>query len=146
MSADTLNRQLVKLGLAGPDNEQSIGAMEADRWAVFGDAGGETVLIVDKDDAARQLRQVIQSRLGLTRAGFWAGLWLEDAPYYKGLDALWVALPALPRDATVGIPRSAERQTIGRVKRLGKDWLLLETETGDYALVPAKDAAKWRIE
>lgn len=56
MSVDTLNRQLAKMGLAGPDNEQSIGAMQADRWAVFGDASGDTGLIADMDDAARQLR------------------------------------------------------------------------------------------
>lgn len=146
MSADTLNRQLAMLGLAGPDNEQSIGAMQADRWAVFGDASGDTLLIADRDDAARQLRQVIQGGTGLSRERFWAGDWLDDAPYFKSLDALWAALPALPRDATVAIPRSSERQTIGRVKRLGKDWLLLETEAGEYALVPAKDAGKWRLD
>lgn len=146
MSADTLNRQLAKLGLAGPNDEQSIEAMQADRWAVFGDASGETMLIADVDEAGRQLRQVIQSSFGLTREGFWAGSWLDDAPYFKGLDELWAGLSALPRDATIGIPRSSERQAIGRVKRLGKDWLLLEAESGDYALVPAKDAAKWRLE
>ena len=63
---------------------------------------------------------------------------MEDASHFKGLDELWARLRALPRDATIGIPRSSERQTIGRFKRLGKDWLLLETESGDYALVPAK--------
>lgn len=146
MSVDTLNRQLVRLGLAGPDDEQSIGAMQADRWAIFGDASGDTVLIADRDDAARQLRQVIQGGAGLSRERFWAGDWMDDAPHFKGLDALWAALPASPRDATVAIPRSSERQTIGRVKRLGKDWLLLETEMGEYALVPAKDAATWRLD
>lgn len=146
MSMDTINRQLASLGLAGPEDEQSIGAMQVDVWAVFGDASGDNMLIADKDDAARQLRQVIQARLALTRDSFWAGEWLEDAPYFKGLDALWTALPAQPREASVPIPRSSERQAIGRVKRLGKDWLLLESETGDYALVPAKDAAKWRLD
>lgn len=146
MSVDTINRQLASLGLAGPDNEQSVGAMQADRWAVFGDASGESVLIADKDDAARQLRQIIQGRLGLTRERFWTGAWMEDAPYFKGLDAFWAGLPAQPREATVAIPRSSERQAIGRVKRLGKDWLLLESETGEYALVPAKDAARWRLD
>lgn len=70
MSAETLNRQLAKLGLAGPNDEQSIGAMQADRWVVFGDADGETMLITDVDDAGRQLRQVIQGGFGLTREGF----------------------------------------------------------------------------
>lgn len=146
MSVDTLNRQLARLGLAGPDNEQSIGIMQADRWAIFGDAEGDYVLIADRDDAARQLRQVIQGGAGLSRERFWAADWLDDAPHFKGLDALWGALPALPREATVAIPRNSERQTIGRVKRLGKDWLLLETESGEFALVPAKDAARWRLD
>lgn len=146
MSVDTLNRQLAKLKLAGPDDEQSIGAMQADRWIVFGDSSGDTVLIADRDDVAREMRQLIQTGLGLSRERFWSGTWLGDAPYFKGLDAMWAALPVLPREATVGIPRSSERQTIGRVKRLGKDWLLLESESGDYALVPGKDAAKWRLE
>lgn len=146
MSVDTINRQLASLGLAGPEDEQSIGVMQADRWAVFGDASGDSVLIADRDDAARQLRQVIQGARALSRERFWAGEWLEDAPFFRGFDALWTALPAEPREATVGIPRSSERQSIGRVKRLGKDWLLLETETGEYALVPAKDAARWRLD
>lgn len=146
MSAETLNRQLAKLGLAGPNDEQSIGAVLAGRWAVFGDDNGETVLIADVDDAGQQLRQVIQTGYGLTREDFWSGSWLEDAPYFKGLDELWAGLSAVPRDATIGIPRSSERQTIGRVKRLGKDWLLLEAESGNYVLVPAKDAVKWRLE
>lgn len=146
MSVDTLNRQLARLGLAEPENEQSIGAMQVDRWVVFGDASGDSVLIADRDDAARQLRQMLQGGAGLSRERFWAGDWLDDAPHFKGLDALWAGLPASPRDATVAVPRSSERQSIGRVKRLGKDWLLLETETGEYALVPAKDAARWRLD
>lgn len=120
--------------------------MQTDRWAVFGDTSGQTMLVADVDDAGRQLRQVIQGGVGLSRERFWSGSWQEDAPYFKGLDGLWAGLPVPPRDATVGIPRSSERETIGRVKRLRKDWRFLEAESGDYALVPARDAAKCRLE
>lgn len=115
---------------------------------MFGDAEGDSILIADKDDVAAKMRQVVQGKLGLTRERFWTGAWLGDAPYFnfKGYEALWSALSAEPREATVGIPRSSERQPVGRVKRLGKDWLLLESESGEYALIPAKDARKWRLE
>lgn len=88
MSMDTINRQLVGLGLTGPDSEQSIGAMQADGLAVFGDPSGDIVLIADRDDASRQLREVIKTGAALTRERFWSGKWLEDAPYFKGLVAL----------------------------------------------------------
>lgn len=143
MSLDRILQQLSRLKLSSPEDEMSIGAMKAGPYIVFGDAAGETTLIVEHDHASRMLSVAVQSNRQMPREFFWSGKWLEGMPFYRGFENLWEALPREPRDISVAVPRSSERMGIGRAKKLDKDLWLFESENGEYALVPSKETARW---
>lgn len=146
MSIDSIRSLLSKMKLTPADDEMAVSAMRADNWIIFTDTSGDTVLITSHDDAVRQLREASRGNSKPTTQTFWSGAWLAGAPFYKGFDALWNALNLYAYEATVPIPKTSERQTIGRVKKLGKDFYLMEAESGEYGLVPIKDTGKWRLE
>lgn len=143
MSLDRILQQLSRLKLSSPGDELSIGAIKAGPYIVFGDATGETVLIAEHDHASRMLSTAARSNGQIPRDFFWSGKWLEGLPFYRGFENLWDALPREPRDVSVAVPRSSERMSIGRAKKLDKDLWLFESENGEYALVPSKETARW---
>lgn len=143
MSIDRIRVQLGKLGLAGPEDEMSVQAMDIGPYIFFGDNGGDNQLIVDRDYASRSLNAIVYVNGRLTKEDFWHGSWLGTLMRYKGLDRLWSGMSSEALNVSVAQPRSSETVGIGRAKRISRDWWLFESESGEYALVPAKNTAKW---
>lgn len=143
MSIDRIRVQLGKLGLAGPEDEMSVQVMEIGPYVFFGDNGGDNQLIVDRDYAGRSLNAIVYVNGRVSKEDFWQGTWLGELMRYKGLDRLWSGMPCEALNVSVAQPRSSETVGIGRAKRICRDWWLFESESGEYALVPAKNTVKW---
>lgn len=146
MGLDRVRTQLEKFGLAGKNDEMSVGVLSLPPFFMFGDEGGEHLLIAYADDVQREFNAIAYRMGSLSKDGFWSGSWLAGSPRYRGLDELWRKFDSPTYSISVSVPKSQDRCGIGRAKRINRDTWLFESDTGEYALVPERDTVKWRKE
>ena len=138
--------QLKGFGLTKLDDEKAVSVQALSPWYLFSDATGERMLIARADDVSQKLNEISYRMGRVTPEQFWSGSWLESAPRYRSLDALWRGLPSDPHIVNVLAPKTVEKICIGRAKKLNRDFWLFESEEGEYGLVPERDARKWFFE
>lgn len=146
MSLERVRMQLKGFGLAKPGDEKAVSVQVLSSWYLFSDATGDGMLIARVDDVSQKLNEISYRMGRLTPEQFWSGSWLESAPRYRSLDALWRGLPSDPHTVNVLAPKTAEKVCIGRAKRLCRDFWLFESEDGEYGLVPERETRKWFFE
>ena len=146
MSLERVRAQLGKFGLAKPNDEMAVTVQSLSPYYLFSDSIGETFLIARADDVEQRLNAISYNMGKLTYEQFWSGVWLGRVPHYRGFDELWESLAAEPFTVSVSVPKASERLYIGRAKKLNKGIWLLESESGEYGLVPEQEAQKWYLE
>lgn len=143
MSLERIRVQLEKLGLAKPDNEQSITMMPIGPFLLFADASGVNLLIIREDYMGQQFNKIAFKMQTLSWEEFWSGRWLDTFMRYQGLEPFWAHLKAEAVPVSVAAPQTEETVGIGRAKKISPGGWLFEAETGEYAFVPHKETGKW---
>lgn len=75
---------------------------------------------------------------------FWERAWLQG-PVYDSLAEVWESLDSPQFEAEDKPPRASDYVSVGRLRPFGPKQFLLQTESGEYAVVDEKQTAKWRL-
>lgn len=133
MSADIVYKKLYALDIL--DEDSNIGILSAGPYVRITD--GERELIATKHVITSSLRSLKNKD-----PRFWSGDWI-NGEYFSDLPALWQVTPGPTYEAsakTKGGP-----VPIGQLRALGPKEYVAMLDSGEMAIIPTKDTAKWSL-
>ncbi len=137
MDLNMVANKLSRLGLIGTDGDGVSLSMVGPLLFI---SDGSTGFYADPRTAWQGIKALEECPFDQ----FWERAWLQG-PVYDSLAEVWESLDSPQFEAEDKPPRASDYVSVGRLRPFGPKQFLLQTESGEYAVVDEKQTAKWRL-